>query len=101
MMRQSPTASKVSLEATLNRLLGQVRVLPDDETLGPVVECVRCHDYGVVEMISGRFELAGDRFRHHKTVEASRERPVYVPCECRKRAEDEKPKARKSFSAAS
>jgi len=100
MMRQSPTATKISLDATLKRILGRIQVVADDE-LGPVVSCVRCHDFGVVEMISGRYELAGDRFRRHKTVEASRENPVYVPCECRRRDEDEKPRARKSFSAAS
>lgn len=90
MMRQSPTASKASLDATLARILDHVRIVPDEETLGPPVGCIRCQDRGVVELTSETHRTVGHSANNWRGryVEATSERPVYVQCECVKRPKE-------------
>jgi len=88
----SSKASKASLDATLARIIGQVRIVPDSETLGRPVACIRCQDRGVIEMISGSYELAGDRYgRRGRRIDATLENPIYVGCDCRKKQGDRTP----------
>ncbi len=90
---KSPTASKVSLDATLARILSKVHVIPDEETLGPPVSCIRCQDHGVIELTSGTHRTLGhsaNNWRGHY-VEATPEHPVYVGCDCRHKEPKAKP----------
>lgn len=85
-MNKSPTATKVSLDATLTRILGRVQVVSDGDTLGPPVKCIRCQDRGVIEYTSGTHQTIGNTLNswHGRSVDATPEAPVYIGCDCRK-----------------
>lgn len=73
---KSPTATRVSLETTLSRIVGRITTV-DPDALGPPVNCVRCKDYGIVELTGGEY-----RTPRGAKVTATPDKPVYRTCTC-------------------
>lgn len=84
MTDRSPTATRASLDATLRRVLGHVRVVHDEETLGPPVKCIRCQDRGVIEHTGGEHRSIGSTLNNWwgQLIEVTEENPAYVRCGC-------------------
>lgn len=85
----SPTATQASLDATLTRILGRVRVVPDRETLGVPVTCLRCHDTALIEYTGGTHRSYGNTLTGSRELVATPENPVYKRCHCRTRPDEE------------
>lgn len=87
------------LETRIDRILGNTRVIADEDTLGNPVRCIRCKDTGLIEYVGGEhLTLAADGRLGSRKVTATPEKPIYKRCACL----DERPaapEARRTFSA--
>lgn len=90
------TMTRRDLDAKLAKILGSREPIPDEDTLGRPVRCVRCRDTGLIEYQAGEFVTVGVPGIGGTKITATPDRPVYRQCGCR--AEKPTP-APRSFSA--
>ena len=94
------TTIRRDLEAQLARIIGNVRVIRDEDTLGHPVRCLRCRDTGLVEYTGGtHVTLGAEPRRQGQKITATEQHPVYKQCGCQP-ATQEPAAARRRLSAA-